>query len=126
MSVKVRVGDNDQDGICLATVSVDNVEHFRFEATQAEMKELALRAGGFVVPRDLAHEAEAERARRESLGRTLFEEIVAVAEVTLTPPRSCRVCGCTDISACVAPDGTPCHWVEPDLCSQCNARQMAD
>jgi hypothetical protein len=27
----------------------------------------------------------------------------------------CRVCGCDDLHAC--PGG--CHWVEPDLCSNC-------
>lgn len=34
---------------------------------------------------------------------------------------SCRVCGCTelDCSACVARTGTPCWWVEVDLCSAC-------
>jgi hypothetical protein len=29
--------------------------------------------------------------------------------------KKCRVCGCTDISAC--PGG--CYWVEDDLCSEC-------
>jgi len=29
--------------------------------------------------------------------------------------RACRVCGCTDDSAC--PDG--CSWIEDDLCSAC-------
>lgn len=29
--------------------------------------------------------------------------------------QKCRVCGCTWDNAC--PGG--CHWVEPDLCSQC-------
>jgi len=27
----------------------------------------------------------------------------------------CRECGCTDDRACEG----GCHWVEPDLCSQC-------
>lgn len=31
---------------------------------------------------------------------------------------SCRKCGCTEHNACVK-NGTPCHWVEPDLCSAC-------
>lgn len=35
--------------------------------------------------------------------------------------RVCRVCGCTDDAACVGEDGIPCHWVEWDLCSQCEA-----
>lgn len=35
--------------------------------------------------------------------------------------RQCRVCGCTqdDCSQCVAKTGTPCSWVEYDLCSAC-------
>ena len=31
----------------------------------------------------------------------------------------CRVCGCTDYSTCIEPDGFPCCWVERDLCSRC-------
>lgn len=34
-------------------------------------------------------------------------------------PPVCRGCGCTDDRACVTLDGTPCLWVEPDLCSAC-------
>jgi hypothetical protein len=30
----------------------------------------------------------------------------------------CRVCGCTERTACEG-DGGSCHWVEPDLCSAC-------
>lgn len=33
--------------------------------------------------------------------------------------RACRQCGCTDEKACVDEAGTPCSWVEPDLCSAC-------
>lgn len=33
--------------------------------------------------------------------------------------RTCRVCGCGDLDACVEFDGFPCAWVEPDLCSAC-------
>lgn len=32
--------------------------------------------------------------------------------------RSCRICGCTDTTACMDGD-QPCHWVEEDLCSKC-------
>ncbi len=32
--------------------------------------------------------------------------------------RKCRKCGCTEKRACVK-EGTPCHWVERDLCSAC-------
>jgi hypothetical protein len=35
--------------------------------------------------------------------------------------RECRVCGCTeeDCECCISRTGTPCHWVEYDLCSAC-------
>ena len=33
--------------------------------------------------------------------------------------RRCRVCGCTESSACVTAAG-PCHWVAEDLCSACD------
>ena len=34
---------------------------------------------------------------------------------------SCRACGCTDDDCycCVVKTGTPCWWVEEDLCSAC-------
>lgn len=36
-------------------------------------------------------------------------------------PRRCRRCGCTDDDCrqCVEKTGSPCHWVESDLCSAC-------
>lgn len=34
--------------------------------------------------------------------------------------RECRVCGCTDITACVHDDGSPCAWVDEDLCTVCD------
>ena len=39
---------------------------------------------------------------------------------TLSP--KCRVCGCTDITACAADDG-PCYWLEDSLCSACREAQ---
>ena len=40
---------------------------------------------------------------------------------TQNEERRCRVCGCTeyDCSQCVAKTGSPCYWVEYDLCSAC-------
>jgi hypothetical protein len=32
----------------------------------------------------------------------------------------CRVCGCTDTDPCA---GVRCHWVEPDLCSECVGKE---
>jgi len=36
-----------------------------------------------------------------------------------SPVGLCRVCGCTDDDACG--EHVTCHWVEPDLCSACEA-----
>jgi hypothetical protein len=33
--------------------------------------------------------------------------------------RTCRVCGCHELDACIL-DGHPnCHWAKADLCSHC-------
>ncbi len=34
--------------------------------------------------------------------------------------RICRVCGCSDESACFNEDMGFCWWVEDDLCSHCD------
>ena len=35
--------------------------------------------------------------------------------------KKCRICGCTDgdCRQCIEKTGSPCHWVEDDLCSAC-------
>ena len=35
--------------------------------------------------------------------------------------RKCLFCGCTDddCSRCIEKTGTPCHWIEEDVCSAC-------
>jgi len=41
--------------------------------------------------------------------------------------RRCRVCGCTDDDCrqCIAKTGSPCYWIEPDLCSACSPARVA-
>jgi len=41
--------------------------------------------------------------------------------------RRCRICGCTDDDCrrCVERTGSPCHWVEEDLCSACRTTVVA-
>jgi hypothetical protein len=40
--------------------------------------------------------------------------------------RICRICGCTDDNACIDEEtGEPCHWVEDDLCSNCDKNLIA-
>lgn len=43
------------------------------------------------------------------------------------PVQRCRVCDCTDsdCSQCVARTGSPCYWVEDDLCSACALRGLS-
>ena len=36
----------------------------------------------------------------------------------MTPVRTCRGCGCTELRACTDQRG-PCWWVDADLCSHC-------
>lgn len=48
-------------------------------------------------------------------GRLLIEFAVAKAEKL---ERACRVCGCTEDSACFTDEG-PCGWAEADLCTAC-------
>jgi hypothetical protein len=35
--------------------------------------------------------------------------------------RKCRICGCTNAIACIV-EGVPCHWIEDDLCSNCEGK----
>lgn len=41
----------------------------------------------------------------------------------LNGERKCKVCGCTedDCRQCIEKTGSPCVWVEADLCSACSA-----
>jgi len=56
----------------------------------------------------------APKRRRTLRGRSL-------KELGLNGVRACRKCGCTDddCRGCVERTGSPCHWVERDLCSAC-------
>jgi outer membrane murein-binding lipoprotein Lpp len=40
--------------------------------------------------------------------------------------RACRVCGCTedDCERCITRTGSPCHWVDYDLCSACETNPV--
>jgi hypothetical protein len=39
----------------------------------------------------------------------------------VTAAGSCRMCGCTETTACRDERGQPCSWVAADLCSACEA-----
>lgn len=41
-----------------------------------------------------------------------------------TALRTCRVCGCTDVWACLHEDGSACCWVDDDLCSVCHDKAI--
>ena len=38
-------------------------------------------------------------------------------------PGYCRVCGCSQFNACETESG-PCGWVEEDLCSACEGKEV--
>jgi len=38
----------------------------------------------------------------------------------------CRVCGCSDLHACVNDAGDACFWIEEDLCSNCASPEAQD
>lgn len=44
------------------------------------------------------------------------------------PVRKCRICGCTDddCSQCIEKTGSPCHWIDVDLCSACEEEAMKE
>lgn len=64
-----------------------------------------------VIPKVLSKKARGQATAQLMRMNGAFKKIARV----------CRVCQCTDddCSQCVAKTGTPCHWVEPDLCSAC-------
>lgn len=36
----------------------------------------------------------------------------------------CKICGCTETTACFHPKIGPCFWIQEDLCSHCDATFM--
>lgn len=104
----------------------------RFDALERDGARLleALQSGHVFTARALAtqlcdHEYDltGDCAASEPLALALglsVEDLCGDVPLCL-PPRSCRVCGCTDARACVV-DGVPCHWSGPDLCSACLSR----
>lgn len=70
-----------------------------------------------IVPADQVRDDDLVVAARPMLGA------VEVWRAIPVPGRvgTCRACSCTDddCSGCVERTGSPCHWVEADLCSAC-------
>ncbi|CDZ67660.1 Hypothetical protein NGAL_HAMBI2605_59410 [Neorhizobium galegae bv. orientalis] len=81
---------------CSAEFSIDETDQIVCRTTCP--------SAGDAIARTMQYEAD-----------EIFDEQVDIA---------CRQCGCTDEHACVT-DGTPCHWVEPDLCSACAGKAVA-
>ncbi len=63
-----------------------------------------------------------EPFHRGEIGIESGEDAGAAGEL-----RKCRLCGCTEFTPCVDPNGAgpgeegPCHWIEEDLCSSCKS-----
>lgn len=92
---------------------------------------------------DLAETWPGNRGDRVPTDPTYGEDLIAAGadptelEVPLNPAvlaaldatsQACRVCGCTDwdCTLCIARTGSPCSWVEADLCSACAAEPDDD
>ncbi len=74
------------------------------------------------------HAAKLQRAVRDGDMDRVREHAADVANMSMMLldvcgglVRQCRECGCTDddCSSCIQRTGTPCHWLERDLCSAC-------
>lgn len=50
----------------------------------------------------------------------IFDEPVpAKGKLCIWEFRQCRVCGCSEQDPCILPNHDTCHWVAPDVCSNC-------
>lgn len=50
---------------------------------------------------------------------TTFPDGEAAANDDTASIRKCRVCGCTENSACTDDEGNSCYWINENLCSAC-------
>lgn len=65
-----------------------------------------------------------QRTRGQLTWRVSFpERTVVLAFLDFLTDRICRVCGCSELDACMTPAG-PCAWVSEDLCSGCAPAQV--
>lgn len=71
--------------------------------------------------RPSGHEAAEWHVARVRLFDQVNAELLAAQGSDIFDVRACRSCGCTDAdcSECIAVTGSPCWWVEYDLCSRC-------
>jgi hypothetical protein len=115
-------------------------ERFDVDAFWQELSPDAQRCIGvaavlFVASFDAEHSDDlSEVALRRWLHarRTVFHFLRAIGpnrrqltegpDLSTVAIRACRVCGCTEDSACEG----GCHWVGPDLCSQCGPEIAAN
>lgn len=105
-------------------VQLRSVEGIRSCCPERDMQPMDPREimGKLMALRGLRREADAASVRltTDALAASVPtpEEIEAALLRAQMAPRTCRVCGCTDSTACVDDRG-PCWWVETDLCSHC-------
>jgi hypothetical protein len=98
----------------------------RRQAAAVRLSDLPIGVSAVVIELDMRLPTDAEVAALRSAFR--FDTALLAAIARGETPRICRVCGCSEIDACVGPRGTGCHWVERDLCSSCadRARPMPE
>lgn len=86
------------------------------ESEPAATEPSAEEESGEVVDPDPGETAVTDEQEDENLAKEREAEAQTEEQV-----RKCRVCGCTEENACQTPEG-PCHWVEEDLCSNCESQ----
>ena len=101
--------------------AIDNLRDFALRATVA-LRGMTL--GGAALSaaelRDLLGGARYLEALVAD-GEVLTGDLGTDPEGAPAAPRSCSVCGCTDLccAGCIARTGEACTWAWPDLCSAC-------
>ena len=85
---------------------------------KAMFKEVSKRKG-FTEPKSWAGLKTDGTPKKEKPNKKADKK-KAAAKKDEPEKRICRICGCTDYNACLDKEtGVACHWVEDDLCSNC-------
>lgn len=98
---------------------------FSFSVRELELVDLILRLQNQLAFRHARIDDALEDLRGQGDDSTEVRLRVADALDDVVAVRTCRVCACTEESACEAPEDAPdeeqgpCGWAEADLCTHC-------
>lgn len=106
-------------------------DHTVADITQAGVRaiwedQLSIRLKSHLLGKPVSPETIAEAVR---VCEAWLVDLIASGDdpgVERASHRACRVCGCTEHSACVDENKGNCWWVAPDLCSHCEDKASID